>query len=173
MNKREQFFVDFLAKKIYGTKAAFNKAGKGYGDAYNELTEKMNAHPNFECAIKEQKKRSNRAKETYSGCDKTFVKDYVDMIGNPTYTSEMNNIIAFCDKTGENCLPKLKSWMIETFESRYEDGRFSMAEAKEEVRKWKLSIAAEKGAAAAKADSTENDAAAGNATDALNEAAGF
>ena len=55
-----RFTVDFFEKKIFGTKASFNKASKGTGDAYKELTRLMNAHPDFKLVEKEQKKRRQR-----------------------------------------------------------------------------------------------------------------
>ena len=45
------FTVDFIHNTIKGTKTAFNKASKGYGDAYDELMKHIQAHPNFKCMI--------------------------------------------------------------------------------------------------------------------------
>ena len=138
MKTRTFFTVDFINKEIKGTKSAFNKASKGYGDAYEELTARIQAHPDFNCVVIEPKKHSSKPKATYEGLTLAFVKDYVAMIDSPKHTQEMNNIIAYCKNLNEKPLPKLKSWMIETFKYDYADERFSMAAAKDEVREWKL-----------------------------------
>ena len=52
----ERFTIDFISKKISGTQASFNKASKGTGEIYEELASKIARHPNFEVAVKEQKK---------------------------------------------------------------------------------------------------------------------
>ena len=36
-----RFTIDFFEKEIIGTKASFNKAGKGCGPEYEELAEKI------------------------------------------------------------------------------------------------------------------------------------
>ena len=59
-----RFIVDFLHKQIIGTKASFAKASKGVSPIYEELTAKINAHPAFELIVKEQKRKSNKAKRT-------------------------------------------------------------------------------------------------------------
>lgn len=48
-----RFTIDFFNKTITGTKASFDKAGKGFGAEYEELTAKMAAHPDFELRVKE------------------------------------------------------------------------------------------------------------------------
>ena len=144
MNTRSTptFTVDFIHNAIKGTKTAFNKASKGYGDAYDELMKHIQAHPDFKCVVIEPKKRSSKPKTTYEGLTLAFVKDYVAMIDNPKYVKEMENIIADCASNNVKPLPKLKSWLIDTFKYDYADERFSMATAKEDVRKWKLGMAA-------------------------------
>ena len=57
-----RFTIDFFEKEIIGTKASFNKAGKGCGPEYEELAEKMAKHPDFQLVIKEQKHQAVRAK---------------------------------------------------------------------------------------------------------------
>ena len=172
MDTRSIFVVDFINKEIKGTKSAFNKASKGYGDAYDELMKHIQAHPDFKCVVIEPKKRSSKPKATYEGLTLAFVKDYVAMIDNPKRTEEMKNIIAFCGESGENALPKLKSWLIDTFKHFYVDERFPMADAKEEVRVWKLEKAkAGKPASADAEDEALTDTLAKE--DALAEASGF
>lgn len=44
----ERFIIDFINKKIIGTKASFDKASKGSGAIYEELATKVAKHPAFE-----------------------------------------------------------------------------------------------------------------------------
>ena len=74
-----RFTIDFIEQTITGTKASFNKAGKGYGPEYEELASKTAAHPEFELVIKEQKKHSTKAKRVYDGLDFPFMEDYISI----------------------------------------------------------------------------------------------
>ena len=47
----ERFIIDFINKKIIGTKASFDKASKGSGAIYEELATKVAKHPAFELVI--------------------------------------------------------------------------------------------------------------------------
>ena len=163
METRSMFVVDFINEEIKGTKSAFNKASKGYGYAYDELMKHIQAHPDYKCVVIAPKKRSSKPKATYEGLTLAFVKDYVEMVDIPKYTQEMKNIIAFCGESGENALPKLKSWLIDTFKHFYADERFPMADAKEAVRVWKLEKAKAGKPASA---NTEDEAPADNPAEA-------
>ena len=57
-----RFTINFFEKTIVGTKASFNKAGKGFGPEYEELTSKMAAHPDFTLEVKEQKSKTTKRK---------------------------------------------------------------------------------------------------------------
>ena len=72
-----RFTLNFFDKTITGTKASFNKANKGFGPEYEELTSKMAAHPDFTLVVKEQKTKTTKAKRTYEGMDYKFMKDYI------------------------------------------------------------------------------------------------
>ena len=67
------FVVDFFNSKIIGTKASFNKASKGNGPAYEELTALIARHPDFKLVVKEPKKHTTKAKRTYNGMDFDFM----------------------------------------------------------------------------------------------------
>ena len=71
-----RFTLNFFDKTITGTKASFNKANKGFGPEYEELTAKMAAHPDFELRVKEQKVKTTKSKRTYEGMDYKFMEDY-------------------------------------------------------------------------------------------------
>ena len=83
-----RFTIDFVNKKIIGTKASFDKAGKGEGAIYEELATKIAAHPDFELVVKEQKKRSNKAKQTYDGLTFDLMKTFIAI--QPNSASLMN-----------------------------------------------------------------------------------
>ena len=72
-----RFTLNFFDKTITGTKASFNKANKGFGPEYEELTAKMAAHPDFELRVKEQKVKTIKSKRTYEGMDYKFMEDYI------------------------------------------------------------------------------------------------
>ena len=72
-----RFVINFVDKTITGTKASFDKAGKGEGAIYEELAAKVAAHPDFELVVKEQKKRSNKAKQTYDGLTFDLMKKFI------------------------------------------------------------------------------------------------
>ena len=77
-NNTVRFTVDFINKKIIGTKASFDKASKGFGPIYEELAEKVANHPTFVLTVKEQKKHTTKAKRTYNGMDFDFMEAYIE-----------------------------------------------------------------------------------------------
>ena len=78
-----RFTINFFEQTITGTKASFNKAGKGFGPEYEELTSKMAAHPTFSLVVKEQKQKSTKAKRTYEGLDFTIMENYIARATRP------------------------------------------------------------------------------------------
>ena len=56
---------------------------------YEELTEKMNAHPTFTLVIKEPKKKSDKPKRTYFGMDFKFMEKYISIQKNYHHTMMM------------------------------------------------------------------------------------
>ena len=72
------FTVNFFDNTISGTKASFNKASKGNGPAYEELTALIARHPDFKLVVKEPKKHTTKAKRTYNGMDFDFMKAYIE-----------------------------------------------------------------------------------------------
>lgn len=79
--KKNAFEVNFFNKSIAGTKAAFNKASKGEGAHYEELTRLMAQHPDFRLVIKEQKIQKEK-KETYEGLTFKLMKEYISIQKN-------------------------------------------------------------------------------------------
>ena len=74
-SKSARFVINFVEKTITGSEASFKKAGKGFGPEYEELTEKITKHPDFELEVIEAK-RSNTAKRTYEGLNFKFMEEY-------------------------------------------------------------------------------------------------
>ena len=82
-----RFTLNFFDKTITGTKASFNKANKGFGPEYEELTSKMAAHPDFTLVVKEQKTKTTKAKRTYEGMDVSLTVSFSFRFGTTTSVS--------------------------------------------------------------------------------------
>lgn len=137
---RTYFTIDFLTKSIVGTKTSFDRASKGSGRIYEELTEKMAAHPDFKMVIKEQKAVSKTSKRTYEGLNFVFMKDYIAMQENAELLMKKYEAVkAKAKESGIPVYPTVKSWFLMTFSS--EDAPFNMAEAKKAINKHRNQIA--------------------------------
>ena len=127
-----RFTINFFDKTISGTKTSFSKAGKGISPYYQELTQIMNAHPTFELIIKEQKKKSNKAKRTYNGMDFAFMEDYIKTQKNSEKIMlDYKAIKKFAEDCGFSIYPFTKKWFLGEFDP---DGEgFDMEKAKKEI----------------------------------------
>ena len=127
-----RFTIDFISKTITGTKASFDKAGKGISPIYEELTMKMNAHPTFSLVVKEQKHRSNKPKRDYNGMGFAFMEDYISIQANATkIMSEYKTVKAFAQDQKLSVYPFVKKWFLGEFNP---DGEgFDMEQAKREI----------------------------------------
>ena len=141
-----RFTLNFFDKTITGTKASFNKANKGFGPEYEELTSKMAAHPDFTLVVKEQKTKTTRAKRSYEGMDYKFMEDYIATFENAiALMKKYEAVKKMADDCGTKVYPLTKKWFLDSFGSK-EDG-FDMAAAKERITSFRLAQA-EKMAAA-------------------------
>ena len=123
-----RFVIDFVNKAIIGTKASFDKAGKGEGVIYEELAVKIEAHPSFKLVIKEQKKHSTKAKETYDGLNFDLMEKYIAI--QPNSASLMlayNGAKKMAKDTGSSVYPFTKKWFLGQFKD------FDVAKAKEAI----------------------------------------
>ena len=119
-----RFTIDFFGKSIIGTKASFNKAGKGSGHEYEELTAKIAAHPDFKLVVKEQKHKTAKAKRTYEGLDFDFMENYIEIQENAKdIMDEYTAVKAMAKACGTKTYPLTKKWFLAKF-----DG-FDMSEA--------------------------------------------
>lgn len=139
---KTHFTLDFFNKTISGTKASFNKANKGFGAEYEELTAKMTAHPDFTLVIKEPKTKITRAKRDYAGMDFKFMEDYIATLDNAESTLDTYKAVK---AEAENCkisvYPFTKKWFIKEFGT--EEEGFDMKSAKERITNFRMAKAEE------------------------------
>lgn len=136
-----RFTIDFFNKSITGTKASFDKAGKGFGAEYEELTAKMAAHPDFELRVKEQKVKTTRSKRTYEGMDYKFMEDYIATFEDASMVKEYEAVKQMAADCGTKAYPLTKKWFLDKFGTEAEG--FDMAAAKERITNFRLAQAAE------------------------------
>lgn len=133
-NVAPRFVIDFVKKTITGTKASFNKAGSGTGEIYEELATKIAAHPKFKLVIKEQKKRSNKVKQTYDGLDFALMEKYISIQDNADcLMKEYNGAKKMAKDTGSSVYPLVKKWFL----GRFND--FDVAKAKTAISDYNIS----------------------------------
>ena len=141
-NSNVRFTLDFFKKTITGTKASFNKANKGFGPEYEELTAKMAAHPDFELRVKEQKTKTTKSKRTYEGMDFKFMEDYIATFEDVSLAKEYEAVKQMAEDCGTKAYPLTKKWFLGKFGTEA-DG-FDMAAAKERISNFRIAQAAEK-----------------------------
>ena len=140
MTNKGFFSVDFFNSKIIGTKASFNKASKGNGPAYEELTNLMARHPNFKLDIKEPKKHTTKAKRTYNGMDFDFMEAYIETRVNANQImTEYEAVKQMAKDSGISVYPFTKNWFLGEFAP---DGEaFDMDKAKKEIAEFRMAKA--------------------------------
>lgn len=134
-----RFTIDFFAKTIIGTKASFDKAGKGFGAEYEELTAKMSAHPGFELVVKEQKHKTTKAKRTYEGLDFQFMEAYIETLDNEAVKDEYKALRKLAKESGIKAYPLAKKWFLEKFSTT--EAPFDMDKAKEAINQYRIHYA--------------------------------
>lgn len=123
-----RFNIIFANKTIVGTKASFDKAGKGFGPIYEELAHKMAQHPDFALVVKKPKKASKKVKKTYNGLDFGLMERYIRIQPNKAVLmDEYNAIKALAKAGGHSVYPLTKRWFLGTFEG------FDVDKAKKEI----------------------------------------
>lgn len=143
-----RFTVDFFKKQIVGTKASFDKASKGSGSIYEELTCLIVKHPDFTLFVKEQKKRINRSKRTYDGLTFAFMEKYIRIQERDVARlAEYKNVKKFAKENKLSVYPFVKKWFLGEFDP--DNKGFDMAKAKQEISDHYVKIAAQNGEAPA------------------------
>ena len=135
-----RFTIDFINKTIAGTQASFNKASKGFGPEYEELTAKIAAHPTFKLTVKEQKHKTTRAKRTYEGLNDEFIQAYISTLDN---AKEMQREYKAIQKAAKECnmkaFPMTKKWFLDKFSTG--EKPFNMADAREKISNFRIAQA--------------------------------
>lgn len=136
----ERFTIDFISKKIIGTQASFNKASKGTGEIYEELASKIARHPDFEVAVKEQKKHITKAKRTYDGMDFKFMEAYIatQKIAEQLM-KEYKAVKEMAKASNTSVYPFTKKWFLGEFDP--EKKGFDMKKAIEEISSHRIASA--------------------------------
>ena len=125
--RKNAFTVNFFDKTITGTKAAFNKASKGEGAYYEELTRLMAQHPDFKLVIKEQKIQKEK-KETYEGLTFTLMESYISIQDNAKELMEAyTEVKEFAKDAKLSSYPITKKWFLEQFKG------FNVTKAKKAI----------------------------------------
>ena len=134
-----RFTLDFFKKTITGTKASFNKANKGFGPEYEELTSKMAAHPDFTLVVKEQKAKTTKAKRTYEGMDYKFMEDYIATFEDETMVKAYKAVKQMAEDCGTKAYPLTKKWFLGKFSDM--EGIFDMDAAKKDIADFRIAKA--------------------------------
>lgn len=134
-----RFTLNFFDKTITGTKASFNKANKGFGPEYEELTAKMAAHLDFELRVKEQKVKTTKSKRTYEGMDFKFMEDYIATFEDATLAHEYESVKEMAKKCGTKAYPLTKKWFLGRFSKM--EGGFDMDAARKDIANFRIALA--------------------------------
>ena len=138
-NSNVRFTLDFFKKTITGTKASFNKANKGFGPEYEELTAKMAAHPDFSLVVKEQKTKTTKSKRTYEGMDFKFMEDYIATFEDVSLAKEYEAVKQMAEDCGTKAYPLTKKWFLGKFSDM--EGVFDMDAAKKDIADFRIAKA--------------------------------
>ena len=112
-----RFTVNFFNRSIVGTKASFDKAGKGYGEIYDELMRLISAHPDYAMEVKEQKKHTAKPKKTYAGLTIPLIRDYIELQKNADdLLREFINVRDLGEARNAK-YPTVKKWFCDTFKN--------------------------------------------------------
>ena len=134
-----RFTLDFFKKTITGTKASFNKANKGFGPEYDELTAKMAAHPDFTLVVKEQKTKTTKSKRTYEGMDYKFMEAYIATFEDETMVKAYEAVKQMAKDCGTKAYPLVKKWFLSKFSDM--EGGFDMEAAKKDIADYRIAKA--------------------------------
>lgn len=134
-----RFTIDFINTTITGTQASFNRASKGFGPEYEELTAKIAAHPTFKLTVKEQKHKATSAKKTYEGMDFKFMEDYIATFEDATLAHEYESVKEMAKKCGTKTYPLTKKWFLGKFSKM--EGGFDMDAARKDIANFRIAQA--------------------------------
>lgn len=123
-----RFVLDFAKKSIIGSKASYDKAGKGAGNIYNELVALMEKHPDFVCVVKKPKEPP-KPRQTYKGMDIEFIRDFLAAVNDGKTLKRVNDVIAFAEKNKMKKYPLVKAELFDAHKDfDYNDAKEKVAE---------------------------------------------
>ena len=136
MSAKNRFTVNFFKRTISGTQTSFDKANKGFGPAYEELTAKVARHKGFELVIE----GSAKAKRTYNGMDFDFMEAYISIQKNAEQImAEYESIKKEATDSGISVYPFTKKWFLGEFDPN--KNGFDMDKAKKEISNCRIAKA--------------------------------
>ncbi len=136
-NTTNRFTLDIPNRVIVGSKASFDKAGKGQGPVYDELARLMALHPNFGFEVKVPEQRSAKPKQTYKGMDIPFMLDYASAVGEADFRQKMELVERFAKNADKKVYPIVKRLFL-THYAPGETERFAYEKAKAIVRNYRF-----------------------------------
>jgi len=131
----ERFSVDFINKKIIGTKASFDKASKGSGPIYEELARKVANHPDFTLKP-EEPKNPPKEKETYKGMDIAWIRSYIEMVDDKKFAEKIEKVIQFAINDHKKPYPLAKKYFLKKFKDDFGVIHFDYEQAKIDVEEY-------------------------------------
>ncbi len=126
--------IDFAAKRIVGSKASFDKAGKGLGPIYDELARLMKLHPDFGFEVRQSQQRSAKPKQTYKGLDIDFIRDFLAANEDEATLKVVDDVITFAKQTKAHSYPLVKRVFFEVYDC------FDYADAKQKVADYRAAV---------------------------------
>lgn len=140
VKKSSHFTINFIDRQIIGSRASLNKAGKGYGAEYAELTAKMTSHPDFAIVVAEPKHKATKAKRTYNGLDFPFMEAYIATCPNAdAVLADYKAVKKKAEDCGTRAYPLTKKWFLNQFST--EAKPFDMNEAREAISNFRIASA--------------------------------
>lgn len=126
-----RFHINFADKTIVGSKASFDKAGKGFGPIYEELARLISLYPDYGFEVKVPETRSAKPKQTYKGMDVPFMLDYCSAVDDEAFRSKLDLVRKFAKNTGKKVYPIAKRLFLNHFAD------FNFAKAKKTVAEYR------------------------------------
>ena len=132
-----RFTLNIPSRKIVGSKASFDKAGKGQGPIYDELARLMALHPDFGFEVKVPVKRSAKPKQTYKGMDLPFMLDFASAVNDAAFHSKMELVVKFAKNAGKKVYPIAKRLFLDHY-AQWNGKPFDYAVACEIVKNYRF-----------------------------------
>lgn len=124
------FAINFAENAIVATKTTLKKASVPNSPECKALMKLMKQNPTF-VVVEKEIKRPN-GKKTYAGLTKAFIIEYISIKENAdTLKLELEEV------TKKGTFPLVRRWFLDTFND------FDMANAKEEIKAFKIEAAHE------------------------------